>query len=164
MVAAVPSNLIEVITASEDLVHIIASHVSQSRVPDAWSRSPPSLTCAQLPSRAALRALCLVSRWFNYVFSQFLYSHILFHDGNAHILRDPELLQVLITNPRVARVKVLSFRLIEGSWAIGNRREVGRLVDAPGYGWTGDTRHWAGVYNASITKLVLMAPNIYRFE
>lgn len=143
MPESIPSKALEAITASEDLVHCIASHIT---------------------SRAAFRSLCLVSRWFNDVFSSVLYSHIVFHDGNAHILRSPELLHVLVTNPRLARTKALSFTLIEGSWAIGNHREVGRLVDAPGYGRLGDIRHWAGVYNDSVTRVISVTPSLYRFE
>lgn len=79
----------------------------------------------------------------------------MFHDGNAYILRSPELLQLLVVNPRLARTKALGFRLIEGSWAIGNHREVGRL---------GDIRHWAGVYNDSMTKIILETPSLYRFK
>ncbi|KUI70447.1 hypothetical protein VM1G_11725 [Cytospora mali] len=143
MPGSLPSKSIEAITATEDLIHCIASH---------------------LPSRVALRNLCLVSKWFNHVFSQFLYSHIVFHDGNARMLRDPDLLSLLVANPRLNHTKALSFKLIEGSWAIGNHREVGRLVDAPGYGRMGDIRHWAGVYNDSITKITSLTPNLYHFD
>lgn len=105
-----------------------------------------------------------MSRWWNETFSPFLYAHILFHDGNAHILRDPELLNTFLSNPRVIRAKGLSFRLIEGSWAIGNSHEVGRLVDAPGYGRMGDIRAWAGVYNDSIQSIVTKTPDLIGFE
>lgn len=111
-----------------------------------------------------MRSLCLVSRWWNHSFSPYLYSHVVFHDGNAHILRDPELLEIFVSNPRLAYAKALSFRLIEGSWAIGNHREVGRLADAPGYGRLGDIRCWAGVYNDSMQRIALKTPSIYRFE
>lgn len=100
----------------------------------------------------------------NQAFSHFLYAHILFHDGNAHILRDPELLSSFLSNPRVACAKALSFKLIEGSWAIGNHREVGRLVDAPGYGRMGDIRSWAGVYNDSLQKIASKTPSLVKFE
>lgn len=86
------------------------------------------------------------------------------HDGNSHILRDTELLGTLLSNPRVGHAKTLSFKLIEGSWAIGNHREVGRLVDAPGYGRLGDIRSWVGVYNDSVTRIVSRTPHLVRFE
>lgn len=108
-----------------------------------------------------------MSRWWNQAFSQYLFSHIAFHDGNSHILRDPELLNVFISNPRLARTKVLSFRLIEGSWAISTPRALGRLVDPPCFGRAGclgDFRHWAGVYNDSMRKIALNTPALYRFE
>lgn len=124
----------------------------------------PLTDCTQTPSRATLRSLCLVSKFFNTTFSQFLYSSIVFHDGNAHILRDPDQLAAFTSNPNLIFTKSLAFRLIEGSWAIGNHREVGRLVDAPGYGRMGDVRHWAGTYNESVIKILSLTPNIYRFE
>lgn len=105
-----------------------------------------------------------MSRWWNQTFSQFLYAHILFHDGNAHILRDPKLLDAFLSNPRIGRAKALSLNLIEGSWAIGNHREVGRLVDAPGYGRMGDIRSWAGLYNDSLQKIALRTPSLVKFE
>lgn len=111
-----------------------------------------------------LRNLCLVSKFFNETFSQFLYSSIVFHDGNAHVLRDPERLGAFTSNPNLVYTKSLTFKLIEGSWAIGNHREVGRLVDAPGYGRMGDVRHWAGTYNDSIVQILSLTPNIYKFE
>lgn len=117
-----------------------------------------------MPSRATLRSLCLVSKFFNETFSQFLYSSIVFHDGNARILRDPELLGAFTSNTSLRFVKSLAFKLIEGSWAIGNHREVGRLVDAPGYGRMGDVRHWAGMYNDSIIKILSLTPHIFKFE
>lgn len=80
------------------------------------------------------------------------------------MLRDPEQLKNLTSNPNLVFCKSLSFKLIEGSWAIGNHREVGRLVDAPGYGRLGDIRHWAGKYNESIIKILTLTPHIYRFE
>lgn len=88
----------------------------------------------------------------------------MFHDGNSHILRDSELLGTFLANPRMGHAKALSFKLIEGSWAIGNHREVGRLVDAPGYGRMGDIRSWAGVYNDSVTRIALRTPRLIRFE
>lgn len=105
-----------------------------------------------------------MSRWWNQLFSRFLYIHILFHDGNAQILRDPELLRTFLANPRVGHARALSFKLIEGSWAIGNHREVGRLTDAPGYGRMGDIRSWAGVYNDSVAQIALRTPHLIRFE
>jgi hypothetical protein len=117
-----------------------------------------------VPSRETLRNLCLVSKFFNEIFSQFLYSSIVFHDGNAHVLRDPEQLEKFTSNRNLVCCKCLSLKLIEGSWAIGNHREVGRLVDAPGYGRMGDIRHWAGRYNESVIKILSLTPNIYRFE
>ncbi|KAG8160086.1 hypothetical protein KVR01_010723 [Diaporthe batatas] len=143
MPSSVPSEALETIVSSEDLVHCVARYV---------------------PSRAALQSLCLVSKLFNQAFSQFLYSSIVFHDGNAHILRDPEELIKFTSNPNLIYCKSLVVKLIEGSWAIGNHREVGRLVDAPGYGRLGDIRHWAGRYNESIVKILSLTPNIYRFE
>lgn len=58
----------------------------------------------------------------------------------------------------------MSFELIEGSWAIGNAHEVGRLVETPGYGRLGDMRRWAGVYNESIRQIVTHMPDLIRFE
>ncbi|KAK2598708.1 hypothetical protein N8I77_012099 [Diaporthe amygdali] len=143
MLPAEPSKALEAIISSEDLVYCVARFV---------------------PSRATLRSLCLVSKFFNETFSQFLYSSIVFHDGNARILRDPELLGAFTSNTSLRFVKSLAFKLIEGSWAIGNHREVGRLVDAPGYGRMGDVRHWAGMYNDSIIKILSLTPHIFKFE
>lgn len=105
-----------------------------------------------------------MSRLWNQLFSRFLYNHILFHDGNSHILREPELLSTFLGNPRLVYAKALSFKLIEGSWAVGNHREVGRLTDAPGYGRMGDIRSWAGVYNEGVTRIASRTPHLVRFE
>lgn len=98
------------------------------------------------------------------MFSPFLYSHLVFHDGNAHLLRDPEQLKLLVSNHRLTFAKALTFNLIEGSWAIGNAHEVGRLVDSPGYGRYGDIRHWAWTYNESILCILRCMPNIVSFK
>lgn len=143
MPSSSPSEALEAIFSSEDLMHCVVRY---------------------LPSRATLRSLCLVSKFFNETFSQFLYSSIVFHDGNANVLRNPEQLNQFISNTNLIHCKSLSFKLIEGSWAVGNHREVGRLVDAPGYGRMGDIRHWAGRYSESIIKILSLTPNIYKFE
>ncbi|KAJ4397844.1 hypothetical protein N0V93_002081 [Gnomoniopsis smithogilvyi] len=134
---------LDALIESEDLVHCVARLI---------------------PSRADLRSLCLVSRRWNQTFSQFLYAHILFHDRNARVLRDPALLRTFLANPRVGCAKALSFKLIEGSWAISNHRELDRLTDAQEYGGFGDIQSCAGVYNDSIEKVVSKTPNLVKFE
>ena len=105
-----------------------------------------------------------MSKDFNAAFSPALYSHIVFHDGNAHTLRDPEHLKHLAANHRLRFTKALTLNLIEGSWAIGNTHEVGPLVDPPGYGRCGDIRRWAWTYNESILRILQHIPKLISFR
>lgn len=107
-----------------------------------------------------------MSKSWNRAFSPFLYSHILFHNGNSHILRDPELLHIFISNPRLVHVKGISFIVGPDNYpGKTEAAEVFWLVDVPDYSRYHRPRdRWARVYNGSLQKVVLRTPNIYHFE